>query len=121
MKTISTLAAALMIAATAAFAQTGSGTGGTDGGTGGATGTGPASGSTTQGDAGGATDPGNYLTGPNVNRFYTDESMSTLRSSDEMKSTWEGMSQSERDNLKQSCQGNKDSRWSALCNSVGSM
>jgi hypothetical protein len=78
--------------------------------------------STTTGSTQGSdSDPSNYLAGPNIHRFYTDESMTTLRPEAEIMSTWQGMSAEEQANLRQACQGNKDSRWSTLCNSIGTM
>jgi hypothetical protein len=79
-------------------------------------------GSTTQPDAGGgATDASNYLTGPNIHQFYTDDSMTTLRPEAELKSAWQAMNEEDRAKAKQACMGNKDNRWSTLCNSIGSM
>jgi hypothetical protein len=63
----------------------------------------------------------NYLTGPNIQRFYTDESMTTLRPEAELKETWEAMNDQDRAEAKQACMSNKDNRWSTLCNSIGSM
>jgi hypothetical protein len=78
-------------------------------------------GSTNQPDAGGAADASNYLTGPNIHQFYTDDSMTTLRPEAEVKSAWQAMNEDDRAKAKQACQGNKDTRWSTLCNSIGSM
>jgi hypothetical protein len=112
MKLLSTAALALLLASGVAFAQT---DGGNDGNAG-ADGSGAAS------DGGGnAEGGGNYLTGDGPGQFYTDKSMGTLKSEAEVKSMYQGMSQADRDNLKQSCQGNKDTRWSTLCNSIGAM
>lgn len=72
-------------------------------------------------DNGGGSDASDYLGGPNIHRFYTDEKMGTLRPDAEVKSTWETMTPEEQANLKQACQGNQDTRWSTLCNSIGSM
>jgi hypothetical protein len=77
---------------------------------------------TTTGSTQGAdSDPSDYLTGPNIHRFYTDESMTTLRPEVEIRSTWQAMTPEEQANLVQACQGNKDNRWSTLCNSLGTM
>ena len=109
MKLFSAAALALLLTSGVAFAQTdgGNSNSGTDG-----------SASQSGGNADGG---GNYLTGDGPGQFYTDKSMGTLKSEGEVKSTYEGLSQAERDSLKQSCQGNKDTRWSALCNSIGAM
>ena len=48
-------------------------------------------------------------------------SMTTLRPEPEMKAAWEAMNEQDRAAAKQACQGNKDNRWSTLCNSLGTM
>lgn len=105
MKLITAATAALLISGGLAFAQDNTTTG-----------------ATTTGAAGTVSDGNpNYLTGPNIQRFYTDESMTTLRPETEMKTTWQAMSEEDRASAKQACSGNKDNRWSTLCNSIGSM
>jgi len=63
----------------------------------------------------------NYLAGPNIQRFYTDESMNTLRPEVELKSEWQAMTDTERADAKQACMGNKDTRFNPLCNAIGAM
>jgi hypothetical protein len=104
MKMIASAAVAILLASGATYAQdTNTQTG------------------STQPDAGGATDASNYLTGPNIHQFYTDDSMTTLRPEAELKSAWQAMNEEDRAKAKQACMGNKDNRWSTLCNSIGSM
>ena len=77
---------------------------------------------TQTGSTGGAnSDPAAYLAGPNIQRFYTDDARTTLVPEADMKTQWNAMSEADRASLKQACSGNKDNRWSTLCNSVGSM
>ncbi len=123
MKRMLTVAAALMFAGGVAFAQDGGGAGGAEGGAGAGAGADTGGGAAGQGqpEGSGATDPGNYLTGPNINRFYSDDTMSTLRSDDEVRSNWDAMSEADRNNLRQACQGNTDARYTSLCDSVGRM
>jgi hypothetical protein len=102
MKILTAAAVAILLSSGMAFAQDNTQTG-----------------STTQ--QGSGTDAANYLAGPNIHRFYTDESMGTLRPEADIKTTYEAMSPEEQANLKQACSGNKDNRWSTLCNSIGSM
>ncbi len=111
MKLITAAAIAVLMSSGIAFAQENSG--GTSGQQGGA--------ATTGTETGGGTDASNYLNGPNIHRFYTDESMGTLRSEAEVKTTFEAMSAEDQANLRKSCEGNKDNRWSALCNSLPKM
>jgi len=59
----------------------------------------------------------NYLTGPNIQRCYTDDSMTTLRRA----RIEVCLGSDERTGAKQACQGNKETRWSTLCNSIGTM
>lgn len=112
MKIFTAAALAILLSSGAAFAQT-------DGGN---TGGNNTSGSGTSSDGGGNADGGgNYLTGNGPGQFYTDDTMGTMRSEAEVKSIYEGMSQADRDGLKQACMGNKDTRFNPLCNSVGAM
>ena len=106
MKILAAAAIAVLVSSGMAFAQDNTTTGAT-------------SGAATGGDASDANP--NYLTGPNIQRFYTDNSMTTLRPEPEMKSAWEAMNEQDRAAAKQACEGNKDNRWSTLCNSLGTM
>lgn len=105
MKIFTSAAIAILMSSGMAFAQDNSTTGGDVGQT---------SGSDSDSNP-------NYLTGPNIQRFYTDDSMTTLRPEAEFKSAWEGLSEQDRASAKQACSGNKDNRWSTFCNSIGSM
>ena len=66
-------------------------------------------------------DPGAYLAGPNIQRFYTDEAMTTLRPEAEFKTNWQAMSAEDQAKAKQACSGNKDNRWSTFCNTISAM
>lgn len=78
--------------------------------------------STTTGSTTGAdTDPSNYLAGPNIHRFYQDDSMTELKSEADMKAAWDAMTDKDRSDLKQACMGNKDNRYNPLCNSIAAM
>jgi hypothetical protein len=77
-------------------------------------------GSTTR-DNDGARDATDYLTGPNIHRFYQDDSMTVLRPEAEIRSTWYAMSEEERASLIQACMGPKDNRFNPLCNSIQAM
>lgn len=108
MKIVAAAAVAILMSSGMAFAQDNTTTGATGG---------------EAAASGGDNNDGNpnYLTGPNIQRFYTDDSMTTLRPEPEMKSAWEAMNEQDREAAKQACQGNKDNRWSTLCNSLGTM
>jgi hypothetical protein len=77
---------------------------------------------TTTGSTTGAdTDPSNYLSGPNISRFYQDEGMTTLKTDAEFKAAWDAMTDKDRADIKQACMGNKDNRYNPLCASVQAM
>lgn len=105
MRLFTTAAVAILLSSGMAFAQDNTTTGST----------------TTQNQGGGGSDASNYLTGPNIHRFYQDDSMTELRSEAEMKSTWKAMSEQDRASLLQACMGNKDNRYNPLCNSLKAM
>jgi hypothetical protein len=115
MKIFTTAALALLLTSGMAFAQDNSGSGNSGSGNDSA-GSGGISNSSGNADGG-----ANYLTGNGPSVFYTDESMTTLRPAAEMRSAWGAMSEQDRANAKQACSGNKDTRWSTFCNSIGSM
>jgi hypothetical protein len=70
------------------------------------------------GSSGGEDGP-NYMTGPGVRLFYTDETMSTLRSADEMRMVYGGLNADDQLMLRQSCASNEDTRFADLCSAVG--
>ena len=72
-------------------------------------------------EASGGTDAATYLTGPNIQRFYQNDSMSELRSEAEMRTAWDAMNEQDQANLRQACMGNKDNRYNPLCNSIKAM
>jgi hypothetical protein len=78
-------------------------------------------GSTNQDQSGSGSEASDYLTGPNIHRFYQDDSMTELRPEAEIRSTWYAMSEEERANLLQACIGPKDNRFNPLCSSIQAM
>ena len=58
--------------------------------------------------------------GPQIREFFTDN-MSTLRSTNELKTIHGGMSVSDRARLRADCATNQDARYADLCASVGAM
>ncbi len=65
-----------------------------------------------------SSDPANYLAGPNIHQFYTDDTMGTMRSDDEVKSTYMAMSDEDRATLDSACEANTDPKHEALCLSL---
>jgi hypothetical protein len=67
----------------------------------------------------GGEDAPNYLTGPGVHLFYTDEGMTTLRPMGEMRTVYLGMSPTEQVQLTRACFSNEDTRFADFCAAVG--
>ena len=73
--------------------------------------------STTRAD----TDPGNYLAGPKIQEFYTDESRTNVRPPAEFKKVWEKMNDADRADIKQACSANRDVSYNPLFTNVATM
>ena len=66
-------------------------------------------------------DPATYLAGPNIQRFYTDETRTTVHPPAQFRAAWETLNETERADLIQACMGNKDNRYNPLCANVTNM
>jgi hypothetical protein len=66
-------------------------------------------------------DPATYLAGPNIQRFYIDETRTTVRPPAQFRAAWETLNETERADLIQACMGNKDNRYNPLCANVTNM
>lgn len=106
MKLFTTAALAILLSSGMAYAQSQDDT---------VTGATPDAG--TAADSGG-TNGGNYLTGPNIQRFYQDEQQQTLLPEAEIRTSWDAMTQAERDDLRAACVDNTDPRFDQLCVSI---
>ena len=69
----------------------------------------------------GGEDTPSYLTGPQIRGFFTDNNMSTLRSTKSIQTVYGGMSANDRARLRADCAVNQDPRYDDLCASVGAM
>jgi hypothetical protein len=76
---------------------------------------------TTSSTSSGGEDTPSYLTGPQIREFFTDNNMSTLRSTKQLRSVYGGMSVYDRARLRADCEVNQDPRYDDLCASVGAM
>jgi hypothetical protein len=76
---------------------------------------------TTSSTSSGGEDTPSYLTGPQVREFFTDNNMSTLRSTNDMRTVYGGMSATEQRRLRIACETNRDPRYDDLCASVGAL
>ncbi len=72
------------------------------------------------GSTGGSGNDGNpnYLTGPNIQRFYQDDTMTTMKSAAEMKAEMDAMTDEERASLATACESNQDPKFEELCLSM---
>ena len=62
-----------------------------------------------------------YLTGPNISKFYTDDSRKTVRPPAEFKKVWDEMNDVDRADVKQACSANRDNSYNPLCTNVKAM
>jgi hypothetical protein len=78
--------------------------------------------SATKGSGGQADKTTNYLTDTGtMSKFFTDESMGTMRSADEMKAAYAAMSSEQQAALKDNCKANTDTKFTAFCSSIAGM
>ena len=78
----------------------------------------------TAGEASGhtASDRQNSLSDPTMmTPFYTDGTMGTMKSADEMKSAWSAMSAEDQARVKEDCKGNTAEQHTTFCESIGQM
>ena len=78
-------------------------------------------GATSNSTSSGGEDTPSYLTGPQIREFFTDNNMSTLRSTKSIQTVYGGMSAYDRARLRADCAVNQDPRYDDLCASVGAM
>jgi hypothetical protein len=81
----------------------------------------PDAGGTDNQAGGGGEDASNYLAGPNIHQFYTDESMTTMRPEADIRTTYEALTDADRASLKASCETNTDVKFTDLCRAVNAM
>ena len=67
----------------------------------------------------GGEDAANYMTGPGVHLFYTDEAMTTLRPIGEIRTVYTEMGPQERLELTRQCASNEDTRFADLYSAIG--
>ena len=107
MKLLSIAAFSLMLAGGVAMAQTDTATPNAAG----------------QSDSTSAVDPGpKYLTDPaKMGVFFTDDTMTTMRSADEMKAAWMAMSDEDRTAMKTECETTDSIKYKDFCGAIGTM
>ena len=66
----------------------------------------------------GGSDAANYLAGPNIQDFYTDETMMVMKSEAEIKAAMDAMSDEDKANLANACEANQDAKHEQLCLSM---
>jgi hypothetical protein len=73
------------------------------------------------GKSSGTTDAATYLAGPNITKFYTDDTRTTVRPPAEFKKVWDEMNDVDRADIKQVCSQNRDVSYNPLCTNVKGM
>jgi hypothetical protein len=74
---------------------------------------------TTTSSTGGAA--ADYLKGPNIQDFYTDENLKTMKSADEVKRVFGTLTPDKQAKLKAACAANEESKYADLCKNIGTM
>ena len=73
------------------------------------------------GKGGGTTDAATYLSGPNISKFYTDDTRTMVRPPEEFKKVWNEMNETDRADVKQACSANRDVSFNPLCTNIKGM
>ena len=67
------------------------------------------------------TDPGQYLTGPKTEPFFTDSSRKNIRPPAEFKAVWDKLNNADRADIKRVCLQNRDVSFNPFCTNASSM
>ena len=78
-------------------------------------------GSTAPGKQSGTTDAATYLAGPNISKFYTDDSRKNVRPPAEFKKVWGELNDVDRAEIKQVCAQNRDVSYNPFCTNAAGM
>src|SRR5215510_8181929 len=62
-----------------------------------------------------------FLRKENIQDFYTDPNLKTMKSADEVQRVFEAMNADDQARMKAACAANEQSRFADLCKKVGSM
>jgi len=62
-----------------------------------------------------------FLKKENIQDFYTDPNLKTMKSEDEVKRVFEAMNADDKAKMKAACAANEQSRFAGLCKKIGSM
>lgn len=66
-------------------------------------------------------DPADYLKAENIQDFYTDPNMKTMKAAEEVKKVFSTMSADQQERLKAACAANDESKFADLCKNIGTM
>jgi hypothetical protein len=69
----------------------------------------------------GTADAPTYLAGPNISKFYTDDSRNTVRAPAEFKKVWDEINDVDRADIRRACDQNRDVSYNPLCTNVKAM
>jgi hypothetical protein len=62
-----------------------------------------------------------FLKKENIQDFYTDPNLKTMKSADEVKRVFEAMNADDKAKMKAACAANEQSRFADLCKNIGTM
>ena len=65
--------------------------------------------------------PAAFLKRENIQDFYTDPNMKTMKSADEVKRIYQSMTADDQARMKAACAANDESRFADLCENIGSI
>jgi uncharacterized cupredoxin-like copper-binding protein len=66
-------------------------------------------------------DPADYLKAENIQDFYTDANLKTMKATEEVKKVYAAMTPDKQDKLKAACAANEESKFADLCKNIESM
>ena len=73
------------------------------------------------GKSSGTTDAATYLVGPNISKFYTDDTRTNVRAPAEFKKVWDELNDVDRAEIRQVCAQNRDVSYNPFCTNVSGM
>jgi hypothetical protein len=66
-------------------------------------------------------DPADYLKAENIQDFYTDANLKTMKAAEEIKKVYTAMTPDEQARMKAACAANQESKFADLCKNIESM
>ena len=66
-------------------------------------------------------DPADYLKAENIQDFFTDENLKTMKAAEEVKKVYTAMTPDQQAKLKAACAANQESKFADLCKNLENM